>query len=182
MENRFLLPLLALLPYLSSAQTTAIDRVNPTNWWVGMKNPSVQVLVHGPGAGTLAYSIGYPGVTLLKTNTVENPNYAFLDLVISPMAKPGRVQITGKKGSQTVTRTWEIRARDQAPKGQGVTDADFVYLAMPDRFANGDPGNDKFADLRDPNHDRANPFFRHGGDLAGAAQRFYQALAQDAVY
>ena len=182
MENRFLLPLLALLPYLSSAQTTAIDRVNPTNWWVGMKNPSVQVLVHGPGAGTLTYSIGYPGVTLLKTNTVENPNYAFLDLVISPMAKPGRVQITGKKGSQTVTRTWEIRARDQAPKGQGVTDADFVYLAMPDRFANGDPGNDKFADLRDPNHDRANPFFRHGGDLAGAAQRFYQALAQDAVY
>ena len=172
MKNRFLLPLLALLPLFSEAQTAAsIDRVNPTNWWVGMKNPSVQVLVHGPGAGTLAYSVSYPGVKLVKTNTVENPNYAFLDLMIAPTAKPGRIQIIGKKGSQTVTQTWEIRARDKAPKAQGVTAADFIYLAMPDRFANGDPSNDKFADLRDPNLDRANPFFRHGGDLQGAAQR-----------
>ncbi len=100
MENRFLLPLQALLPYLSSAQTTAIDRVNPTNWWVGMKNPSVQVLVHGPGAGTLAYSIGYPGVTLLKTNTVENPNYAFLDLVISPWPGPAGCRLPAKKAAR----------------------------------------------------------------------------------
>ncbi len=136
-----------------------------------MKNPGVQVLVHGPGAGTLAYSISYPGVKLVKTNTVENPNYAFLDLVISPAAKPGRVQLTGRKGSQTVTQTWEIRARGKSPKGQGVTDADFIYEAMIDRFANGDPANDQFADMRDTNLDRANPFFRHGGDLQGAAQR-----------
>ncbi|GAB3872046.1 glycoside hydrolase family 13 protein [Hymenobacter segetis] len=172
MKKRYLLPFLALLlPTLSNAQTASIDRVNPTNWWVGMKNPSVQVLIHGPGAGTLAYSINYPGVKLVKTNTVENPNYAFLDLTIAPTAKPGRVQIIGKKGSQTVIQTWEIRARDNAPKAQGVTAADFIYLAMPDRFANGDPTNDKFADMRDPNMDRANPFFRHGGDLQGAAQR-----------
>ncbi len=32
MKNRFLLPLLALLPYLANAKTAAIDRVNPTNW------------------------------------------------------------------------------------------------------------------------------------------------------
>ena len=173
MKYRFLLPLLALLlPKLAEAQSAAIDRVNPTNWWVGMKNPSVQVLVHGPGAGTLAYNITYPGVKLVKTNTVENPNYAFLDLVVSPTAKPGRVAIVGKKGTYTVTQTWEIRARDKSPKGQGVTDADFIYSAMVDRFANGDPSNDKFADMRDTNLDRANPFLRHGGDLAGVAQHF----------
>ncbi|MBF9238092.1 glycoside hydrolase family 13 protein [Hymenobacter sp. BT683] len=167
----FLQLLLALLPVVAGAQTVTIQRVNPTNWWVGMKRPNVQVLAYGPGAGTLAYSITYPGVKLVKTNTVENPNYAFLDLTIAPTAKPGKVQIVGKKGSQTLTQAWELRARDNAPKAQGVTQADFIYLAMPDRFANGNPANDKFADMRDPNHDRANPFFRHGGDLAGAAQR-----------
>ncbi len=31
MKNRFLLPLLALLPYLSNAKTATIDHVNPTN-------------------------------------------------------------------------------------------------------------------------------------------------------
>ncbi len=92
MKNRFLLPLLALLlPHLSDAQTAAIDRVNPTNWWVGMKKTSVQVLMRGPGTGTLAYTVNYPGVKPVKTNTVENPNYAFLDLTIAPTGKPGKV-------------------------------------------------------------------------------------------
>ena len=163
-----LLPL--LVPMLAAAQAISIQRINPTNWWVGMKRPNVQVLVYGPGAGTLAYAIAYPGVKLVKTSTVENPNYAFLDLTIAATAKPGKVQIVGKKGALTLTQAWELRARDNSPKGQGVTQADFIYLAIPDRFANGDPVNDKFADLRDPSADRANPFLRHGGDLAGAGQ------------
>ena len=167
-----LLLLTALLPRLAAAQPpVSIDRVNPTSWWVGMKNPNVQLLVHGPGAGTLAYSLSYPGVKLLKTSTVENPNYAFLDLVIAPTAKPGRLRLVGKKAGQTLVRTWELRARDRAPKGQGVTAADFIYLAMPDRFANGDPTNDQYPGLRDPGSDRTNPFLRHGGDLQGVAQR-----------
>ena len=172
-KTRLLLLLLVgtLLPLFAGAQAVTIDRVNPTNWWVGMKNPAVQLIIHGPGAGSLAYTISYPGVKLLKAGTVENPNYAFLDLTIAPTTKPGTVQIVGKRPGQTVTQAWEIRARDGAPKGQGVTAADFIYLAVPDRFANGDPSNDKFADMRDPNLDRANPFFRHGGDLQGAAQR-----------
>jgi glycosidase len=166
-----LLLLTLLLPQLARAQAPAIQRLNPTNWWVGMKNPNVQLLVYGPRAGTLTYTISYPGVKLVKASTVENANYAFLDLTIAATAKPGQVRIVGRQGSQTVVKTWELQARDNSPKGQGVTTADFIYLAMPDRFANGDPANDKFADMADPSADRANPFLRHGGDLAGAAQR-----------
>ncbi|WP_020603528.1 glycoside hydrolase family 13 protein [Spirosoma spitsbergense] len=161
---------LILMARVTVAQDVQIQRVNPTNWWVGMKNPTVQLMVYGPNAGTLAYSLSYPGVKLAKTHTVENPNYAFLDLVISPAAKAGTLKLTGKRGSQTLTQPFELKARDKTPKGSGVTSADFIYLAMPDRFANGDPANDKFADMADPNADRANPFYRHGGDLAGAAK------------
>ncbi|MBG8553848.1 glycoside hydrolase family 13 protein [Hymenobacter guriensis] len=167
---RLLLAVL-LLPLWAAAQAPAITRVNPTSWFVGMKNPNVQLLVYGPNAGTLTYTITYPGVKLTKASTVENPNYAFLDLTIAATAKPGKVSIVGKKGTQTVTRTWELLPRNPAAKGQGVTQADFIYLAMPDRFANGDPSNDKVATMADPNADRANPFYRHGGDLQGAAQR-----------
>ena len=174
MRNRY--SLFFLLTLLLSAATTlaqpaSIQRLNPTNWWVGMKNPNVQLLVYGPRAGTLTYTVQYPGVKLVKASTVENPNYAFLDLMIAPTAKPGMLRLIGRKGSQTLIQTWQLKARDNTPKGQGVTDADFIYLAMPDRFANGDPSNDKFADMRDPSADRQNPFLRHGGDLAGAAQR-----------
>ncbi|HLK96546.1 MAG TPA: cyclomaltodextrinase N-terminal domain-containing protein, partial [Hymenobacter sp.] len=34
------------------SQNAQIQRINPTNWWVGMKNPAVQLLVYGPNAGT----------------------------------------------------------------------------------------------------------------------------------
>ncbi len=171
-----------LLPLLASAQS--ITRVNPTSWWVGMKEPRVQLLVYGPQAGTLSYTVEYPGVTLTKASTVENPNYAFLDLTIAPTAKPGTVRLVGRRGRTLITQKWELRARDNRPKGQGVTDADFIYLVMPDRFANGDPRNDRSADMADPHADRANPFYRHGGDLQGAAQHlnYLKELGVTAVW
>jgi glycosidase len=177
------LPLL-LLPVLVSAQTPQITRVDPTHWWVGMKNPNLQLLVYGPNAGTLTYSLSYPGVRLVKAHTVENPNYAFLDLQLSPTAKPGTLKLIGKAGGQTLTRTYELKARDREPKGQGVTTADFIYLLMPDRFANGDESNDKFADLADTQSDRGNPFLRHGGDLQGVGQHldYFRELGVTAVW
>jgi neopullulanase len=38
---------------------------------------------------------------------------------------------------------------------------------MPDRFSNGDPGNDHYANMRDALVDRKNPLLRHGGDIQG---------------
>ncbi|ADB38896.1 glycoside hydrolase family 13 protein [Spirosoma linguale] len=149
------------------AQSARIQRINPTNWWVGMKNPNLQLLVYGPNAGSLTYTINYAGVKLVKAHTVENPNYAFLDLTIAPTAKAGTLTIVGKRGGQTLTQPFELKARDRSPKGQGVTAADFIYLIMPDRFANGDPSNDKFPDMLDTQADTKNPYLRHGGDFTG---------------
>ena len=164
-----LLILLTCLIVQASYSQPAIQRIDPTNWWVGMKNPNLQLLVYGPNAGTLTYSISYPGVQLIKTNKVENPNYAFLDLKITPSAKPGMFEVTGKSGSQKITRTYELKARTKEVKGTGVTSADFIYLLMPDRFANGDTSNDKFSTMADPNADTKNPYLRHGGDFKGIA-------------
>ena len=38
---------------------------------------------------------------------------------------------------------------------------------MPDRFSNGDPNNDHYANMRDTVADRKNPLARHGGDIQG---------------
>ncbi len=149
------------------AQPAKIQRIDPTNWWVGMKSQNLQLMVYGPNAGTLSYSIKYPGVRLVKTSTVENKNYAFLDLILAPATRPGTLQVMGNGNGQTLTQPYELKARTPDPKGQGVSTADFIYLLMPDRFSNGDPSNDKFADMADKEADRASPFLRHGGDLKG---------------
>lgn len=147
--------------------TPSKNRINPTSWWVGMKNPNLQLLIYGPNAGKLTYTINYPGVKLVKVNKVENANYAFLDLVISNAARAGSFKIIGRSGGKTVVHNYELRARTKEPKGMGVSSADLVYLIMPDRFANGDTGNDKFADMADNAADMNNPYLRHGGDLQG---------------
>lgn len=164
--------------------TPVIRRIDPTNWWIGMKNPNLQLLIYGTDAGKLSYSINYPGVTLVKVNKVENPHYAFLDLIIASNARPGMLKITGRSGRQTITRNYELKARTREPKGTGLSSADLVYLIMPDRFANGDASNDKFATMADPNADTKNPYLRHGGDLKGIADHldYLKELGVTAVW
>ncbi len=152
--------------YYAFAQKPDIQRINPTNWWVGMKNPYLQILVYGKNIGTANVSLKpYLGVKLKKIQTVENPNYIFVDLDISKNAKPGNLQLIFNIGSESSTVNYEIRQRTAKP--QAVTQADVVYLLMPDRFANGDESNDKYDDMNDTQADRKSPWLRHGGDLQG---------------
>ena len=34
---------------MNAAKKTVINRIEPTNWYVGMKNPTVQLMVYGQG-------------------------------------------------------------------------------------------------------------------------------------
>ncbi|MET3129451.1 glycosidase [Arcicella rosea] len=160
------------------AQTPSVQRINPSNWWVGMKNPKLQLLVYGKNIAGSDVKINYQGVTLEKVNQVENPNYLFLDLNIAPNTQAGQMlielskTIKVQKGKKSVvdqmvkiTYPFQLKVRDQKP--QEINSKDFIYLILPDRFANADPSNDKFADMADPASDRKNPFLRHGGDLLG---------------
>ncbi|ULQ53936.1 glycoside hydrolase family 13 protein [Flavihumibacter fluvii] len=144
----------------------------PTNWWVGMNNPALQLMLHGENIGKSAISVKtIPGVQVKKITKAENPNYVFIDLVLASTAKPGKLQINFKRGDgKTTSFPFELSARRKG-KGkdyaQGVTAADLVYLAMPDRFSNGDPTNDRIPGLMDQTLNRDSIFHRHGGDLKG---------------
>lgn len=62
-----------------------------------------------------------------------------------------------------------------------------IYFLLPDRFANGDAGNDDGgygSDSQVSGFDPANPEFYHGGDLAGVIQKldYIQGLGATAVW
>jgi len=156
--------------------------IYPTHWWTGMKNQNLQLIVHQENiAGKIPmYKLSAAGmkladgVILKAVNRVENPNYIFLDLVIDKNARPGKRSFRFGPPSTGIKIDYELKARSKEngkTRIQGVTQADFIYLLIPDRFANGDPSNDVFADMRDTGHDRNNPFDRHGGDLKGIEDR-----------
>lgn len=156
-----------------SLKSWSIDMfgVYPTNWWVGMKNPKVQVMLHGQNIGQFTkFNITYPGVKIEKISKAENKNYVFLDLNIAPTTKPGvfKIIMSGDIGKEDVF--YELKARNKSngsTRVQGVTAKDFIYLMMPDRFSNGDPSNDIIKDYRDKTSDRKDKFSRHGGDFKG---------------
>jgi len=146
--------------------------VYPTNWWVGMKHNKVQLLIRSSGdaLNTQQVRINYPGVQLNKISKFENGKYLAVDITVAATAKPGNVKIQFVNGSKTNAVQWELKEKRKGngtTYAQGITSADFIYLLMPDRFSNGDPSNDKFADMNDTQSDRNNPFLRHGGDLQG---------------
>lgn len=146
------------------ARCAEIQHVEPPFWWTGMKNPDLQILVHGPNIAENEVSLKYAGVTLKDVVKTTNPNYLFLNISIAPNTKPGKMKITfsGKEGK--TVQEYELRARSKKPGAQGFTTDDVLYLITPDRFANGDPSNDTLEGAR---VDRSRSGGRHGGDIKG---------------
>jgi len=149
-----------------------------------MNGTDLQLLVYGPSAGTLTFSVDYPGVKLVKTHKVENPNYAFLDLKIDKTAKAGKFKIVGRLGAHNISRSYELKTRTKEVKGKGISSADLVYLIMPDRFSNGDTKNDIVKGMADEQADTQNPYLRHGGDLKGISDHlgYLQELGVTALW
>jgi glycosidase len=147
-------------------------RIEPPNWWTGMQNPRVQLLLHSPNISQLHPRISYPGLHLERSIRTENPNYLFLDLLIEPQARPGTVQIDFIKDGQTTALSipWQLQPRETgASSRKGFDASDVLYLITPDRFANGNPQNDGLPGMLEA-PDRKNKGGRHGGDIEGVRQ------------
>lgn len=153
---------------LAMPARAGVQRVEPANWWVGMRHDRVQLMVHGDGIATASARIDRDGVRVLEVGRGDSPNYLYVTVHIAADAAPGEVPITFlRQGRVIATHSWRIEARAPgSAQRRGFDTRDAIYLVTPDRFANGDPSNDSVAGLRE-RADRASPGGRHGGDLAG---------------
>lgn len=179
--------LLFILSFLFFAAAAQQPDVYPANWWVGMKDPSLQLMLHGNNVQQNTISISYPGVQLVKVHKPKNKNYVFLDLNISKLAKPGQLFIQLKNaGRQNRIGFWlkERSKENGVSRNMGITSADLIYLIMPDRFSNGDTTNDRIAGMKDQSLNRNAIFDRHGGDLKGIENKldYLQQLGVTALW
>lgn len=164
--SKILFPLLFLFACIH-ANATSIDRVEPTFWWVGMQDSKLQLMIYGEDIARADVNVSHPGVTLEKTVKPDSSNYLFVYLDIAKSTKPGHMSLVFTQGGKRHEHRYELKARDTARGAAGFDSSDVLYLIMPDRFANGDPSNDRLGDV---NVDRSNPGARHGGDIAGVSK------------
>ncbi len=145
-----------------------IERVEPPNWWVGMKTNDLQILVYGKTISDLQPIINSSNITLKSVEKVKNENYLFLNISISKNAKPENVEIDFYKDDRLVDRyDFSLLDRDDdASSVEGFSSSDVMYLITPDRFSNGNPSNDDIKEMYErPNRD--NDRGLHGGDIQG---------------
>lgn len=146
-----------------------VDEIHPPHWWVGMKDQTLQLQIHGKNIREADFSVKYPGVTVDSVVRLDgSPNWQYVYLNISPETIPGVMRLEWKEGKKRVVKDYELRARNTQRGAKGFTSSDVLYMVMPDRFANGDESINDVATLR--HHvkvDRNNPNTRHGGDLKG---------------
>jgi glycosidase len=162
--------LVPLLFHFYFAYTQNEIKVYPANWWAGMKNPRLQLMIHGNDAGKVAFRFSYPGVVLDSVIKVKNSNCLFLNLTVSAGTKPGIIHFYSIGSYRVPGFNFELKkpvSGNGTTFARGIQSSDFIYLLMPDRFSNGDPNNDHYANMRDTVADRKNPLARHGGDIQG---------------
>jgi glycosidase len=180
----FFISLFLFLSFNAFSQSF-IERVEPPFWWTGMQVGDLQLLVHGDGVGESEVAVIHEGIQLKAVNRVKNPNYLFIDLYVSPLAEAGSFNLLFRlEDDVSFTYQYELKERAEGSADRaGFSNEDVIYLAMPDRFANGDPGNDHVSEMLEK-ADRANPDGRHGGDLQGIINHldYIQGLGATAIW
>jgi glycosidase len=168
---------LAQLP----AQKPVIDNIDPPEWFVQLPEP--MLLVHGSGLAQAHFSLHAQDVTLHRTQLSHNGHWAFLWLKTAAAA-PQTLQITAASTQGAATRSWELRPRTEpAEAHRGFSPSDLIYLVMTDRFADGDPSNNR-PSTNPSGFDRSKPHGWHGGDFAGIEQHldYLQSLGVTALW
>ena len=164
--KRKLLTIALLTTAMAMNAALKIDRIDPTDWYVGMKNPSLQLMVYGKDVSKAEVKTDYPGVRIDSIVRLDSPNYLLVYLNLSG-AQPGEMTLnfSGKKVK------YQLKRRDKrGDEHMGFTNADVLYMLMPDRFASGKTDNDQIKGMMPYKNDRSQPSLRHGGDLEGIRQ------------
>jgi glycosidase len=162
---------LFLLAATASADPPRVTKVEPPSWWPGHSMNPVRLLVRGQNLAGAAVTAAGPGLVAGPVKVNARGTYAFVDVTIDPKAAPGPRTIAIRTAAGAADAPFELLAPlSREGRFQGFSHDDAMYLAMPDRFANGDRANDDPPASRGL-LDRTKARYYHGGDLRGIVDR-----------
>lgn len=165
--KRIILPLSLILCVMTIRAAVKIDRIDPANWFVGMKNTSLQLMVYGENIRQADITTDYDGVKIDSIVRLDSPNYLLVYLNLEGV-RPGEMTLNFKNGKAVKKVKYELKAREKrGEERMGFTNADVLYMLMPDRFVDGNPDNNDIKGMNPYKTDRSQPNQRHGGDLEG---------------
>ena len=137
------------------AHAAKVDRIEPTDWYVGMKNPSLQLMIYGKDVRDANVTVDYPGVRIDSLVRLDSPNYLLVYLNVAD-AKAGEMVL--KIDRQRVK--YQLKQREKRGEERiGFTCADVLYQLMPDR-----DGSSTYHGYAPTNYYRIDPRFGTNDD------------------
>lgn len=167
MKRKILFLLFISISFLFG-QKFKVERIEPPNWWFGMKTDSVQILIYGENVGNAEVFPSHRGATVVDYYKAESPNYLFLDLIVDNSINDDlNFEIGLATNDYDTVITFPILKREKREKAfQGFNQSDVVYLIMADRFCDGNHDNNTIGDSLDEFTEN-DLDGRKGGDIEG---------------
>ena len=159
-----------------------VSRIDPTDWYVGMNDPTLQLMVYGQGIREAEVSV--KGAKIDSLVRLDSPNYLLVYLNVKD-SKAGTLPLTFKLGKKKTIVAYQLKEREKAgDEREGFTNADVLYMLMPDRFAQGENHPAQVEGMNTYREDRSQPSLRHGGDLEGIRQHldYFNELGVTALW
>lgn len=153
------------------SQKIEIKKIEPANWWTGMKLNKIQLMIYGKDLKNFNAKFDNPKIKIIKIHELENTDYAFIDIEIPKNILPKIYTLKLQSGKNFTEFGFPILKREKSKQSfQGFNQSDIIYLIMPDRFVNGDISNDSINGYSDsmqkiPHQGRA------GGDIQGVINK-----------
>lgn len=171
-----------LLLFIGLNLSAQVSKVEPPFWWEGMTDTTLMITLYGENLAE--YSVHSTALTVTDVVRLDSPNYLFVYLDLKA-TNGGDYELHLEHTTKaSIKIPYKLKQRREGSAlRQGYDSSDFIYLIMPDRFANGDPSNDAHPDLADkPN--RQDPWGRHGGDLQGIIDHldYIESLGVTAIW
>ncbi|EFM01340.1 glycoside hydrolase family 13 protein [Hoylesella marshii] len=166
MKKIILFSLLLLTAGIANA-ALKINKIEPSYWFAGMKEPSLQLMVYGNDVRDAEVTIDDTRVRIDSIVRLDSPDYLLVYLNLKE-ANAGTLTLRFKNGGRQTAVKYALKPRVMSgDERKGFSNADVLYMLMPDRFASGDTKNDRIKGLYTYTVDRSQPSLRHGGDLEG---------------
>ncbi len=161
-----------------------IDKIEPAEWFVGMKDANLQLMIYGKDIRVAEVSTDYPGARIDSIVRLDSPNYLLVYLNLKG-AQPGIMNLRFTDGKHKQNVKYTLRQREKSGEERiGFSNADVLYMLMPDRFASGSTEYDQIKGMREYKNDRTQPSLRHGGDLEGIRRHldYFKELGVTALW
>ncbi|MDA0729500.1 MAG: alpha-amylase family glycosyl hydrolase [Bacteroidetes bacterium] len=144
--------------------------VDPPSWWGDLEGGRVELLVSGEDMGTpQGVNVTHDEVALTGWRPAALPGHVWVELEVGAVTEATDVDIEVVTERGRKRKVW-LHVEPHLDAGRRLDawdEAPLMYLIMPDRFANGNPENDRVAGMREQGVNRNEMYARHGGDLQG---------------